>query len=56
MKASDNDGSVTIELGADVLKIMQRFMAHIVFGDEELNSEQIVITYRTKDGGGFEQK
>ena len=37
MENSDNDGSVTIELGHDVLKIFQRTLAHIIFGDEELH-------------------
>ena len=53
---SDKDGSVTIDLGHEVLKIFQRALAHIIFGDEELNSEEIEITHRTKDGGGFEQR
>ena len=32
------DGSTNINLTTDILKIFQRFLAHIVFGDEELNT------------------
>ena len=42
-------------MGHEVLQIFQRSLAHIIFGDEELHSEEIEITVCTEDGG-FEQK
>ena len=35
---ASQDGSTNINLSTDILKIFQRFLAHIVFGDEELNT------------------
>ena len=51
----DSDtNSTTIDLSKDILKIFQKFLAHIIYGDEEINSLKIMMIHRTKKGDEFE--
>ena len=37
------DGAVKIDLTTDIVKIFQKFLAHVIFGDQELSFEMIDI-------------
>ena len=39
-----------------MLKIFQKFLAHIIFGDEELSLEMIEIDKRDENNRGFKAK
>ena len=45
-----------IDLSTDMLKIFQKFLAHIIFGDEELSLEMIEIDKRDENNRGFKAK
>ena len=53
IKDSDTN-STTIDLSKDILKIFQKFLAHIIYGDEEINSLKIMMIHRTQKGDEFE--
>ena len=56
LSSIEKDGSTKIDLSTDIIKIFQRFLAHVIFGDEELSFEMIEIKILDPKTGVYKAK